>query len=121
MLQNQYAVQCKTFLLGTLVFSCSPQTQFPFIFASRNRYQPQTSCGISHRRARSNYLPLPPSNGAGMAFSTLGKLAVHASRDAEQPWADLSSSDFYNPRPGWQLGNKLRLRKVSIAKGANNI
>jgi len=59
--------------------------------------------------------------GAGMAFSTLGKLAVHASRDAEQPWADLSSSDFYNPRPGWQLGNKLRLRKVSIAKGANNI
>jgi hypothetical protein len=56
-----------------------------------------------------------------MAFSTLGKLAVHASRDAEQPWADLSSSDFYNPRPGWQLGNKLRLRKVSIAKGANNI
>ncbi len=63
MLQNQYAVQCKTFLLGTLVFSYSPQTQFPFIFASRNRYQPQTSCGISHRRARSNHLPLPPSNG----------------------------------------------------------
>ena len=102
MLQNQYAVQCKTFLLGTLVFSYSPQTQFPFIFASRNRYQPQTSCGISHRRARSNHLPLPPSNGAGMAFSTLGKLAVHASRDAEQ--LGLTSVALIFTIPG-QVGN----------------
>ncbi len=29
MLENQYAVQCKTLLLGTLVFSSFPQIQFP--------------------------------------------------------------------------------------------
>jgi len=29
MLENPYAVQCKTLLLGTMVFSSFPQIQFP--------------------------------------------------------------------------------------------
>jgi len=39
MLENQYAVQCKTLLLGTMVFSSFPQIQFPLILASRKGLQ----------------------------------------------------------------------------------
>ena len=93
MLENQYAVQCRTLLLGTLVFSCSPQTQFPFILASRNPYQPQACSAISRRRARSNHSPLPPA-----MLPIPEKLAVHASRGAEQP--GLTATGLFLPIPG---------------------
>ncbi len=57
MLENQYAVQCKTLLLGTMVFSSFPQIQFPLILASRNRYQPPACSAVPPRHARSNHSP----------------------------------------------------------------
>ena len=79
MLENQYAVQCKTLHLGTLVFSSFPQTRFPFISASSNPYQPQARSAIPHRRAKSNHSPLPQSMGADMVLPAGEKLTVHAS------------------------------------------
>lgn len=93
MLENQYAVQCRTLLLGTLVFSCSPQTQFPFILASRNPYQPRACSAISHRRGRSNHSPLP-----SVMLPSHEKQVVHSNRGAEQ--SGLTATGLFLTIPG---------------------
>lgn len=59
MLENNYPVQFKPLILGTFVFSCFTQTQFPRKWISQIRCQTHSFRAFSNWRRKPNHSLLP--------------------------------------------------------------